>query len=740
VKAVRRLLLLLLLPLGGTLAAQDQPTPTAPPAGPSASATQEEAPPTFAAGVEQVVVDVVVTDKKGNPVPGLTRDDMSVFEDGQPQEITSFDAVALPDEPGEKPPPPPEVSSNVGEASDRGRTFLIIFDDMHLTPFRARDAKAAVASFLENGVREGDRVTLVATSGAVWWTTRMEAGREKLIDSLKRLDGRRIPDMSPERMSDWEAMRIHMYRDPQVVASVMRRFQTYGVAGVLQQQQDNSNPLYGTVDDPFVNARASEVYYSATTRNRQTLDILERLLNGLAVGRGRKSVILVSEGFIYDPNLDEYKRVNDAARRANAAIYFVNARGLEGMPTGFGAEFGPAIPSQDVGLAFTSNLEEAAGSESLADNSGGFVVRNTNDLVSGIQRIAKETRVYYLLGYNSTNTARDGRFREIDVKLKDGKGLKVRARKGYYAPSDEASSQPRAKEGVDPVIQAALDSPWPQGGIPVRMTHYVGSEGMMGKASVLLVAEVDIRGLQFAEEEGRSVGQFDFLLVVAHRESGEFFRYSQDVQMRLRPSTRERLNRLWFPIPRDFELRPGDQQAKIVVREKATGKVGSVTHEFSVPPLDVFRASTPILSDTGQPGTAGQPPRPVPLARREFPEGADMLCQFEVYGAAQGSDGMPKVANGYAITGPDGSVFTGQMESVIRPTSIGHLTRLVGFSLKGATPGDYEMVMTFRDEVSKKSFETREAFKVVPAPPPLPADAADAGTGGQASAATTTSP
>ena len=72
----------------------------------------------------------------------------------------------------------------------------------------------------------------------------------------------------------------------------------------------------GTVDDPFVTGRASEVYYQATTRLRTTLDVLERALNGLAGAKGRKSLILVSEGFIHDLNLDEFKRVHNASRRA----------------------------------------------------------------------------------------------------------------------------------------------------------------------------------------------------------------------------------------------------------------------------------------------------------------------------------------------------------------------------------------------------------------------------------------
>ncbi|NTU89163.1 MAG: hypothetical protein HGA54_04550 [Actinobacteria bacterium] len=158
---------------------------------------------------------------------------------------------------------------------------MILFDDMNITPFRANQAKAAVASFLEKGTREGDRVTLISSAGGTWWTARMEAGRQKLLDMVKRFDGRYIPDTSAERMSDWEALRIHVYRDPTVVERVLRRYETYGVGAIMNRQQD-STMRAGTVEDPYVTGRASEVYYQAVTRLRTTLDALERALNGLA--------------------------------------------------------------------------------------------------------------------------------------------------------------------------------------------------------------------------------------------------------------------------------------------------------------------------------------------------------------------------------------------------------------------------------------------------------------------------
>ena len=491
------------------------------------------------------------------------------------------------------------------------------------------------------------------------------------------------------------------------------------------------------MEDPYVTGRASEVYYQAVTRLRTTLDALERALNGLASAKGRKSVILVSEGFIHDINVDEFKRVNEASRRANAAIYFLNARGLEGMPIAMTAQFGPALPDQDVGFAFAETLDAVAGAEVVSSDSGGFTVRNTNDLSGGIQKIANETQAYYLLGYIPSNTARDGKFRKIQVKLANGKGLQVRARKGYYAPSDTGKSAMAPKKGVDPVIQSALDSPWAEDAIPLRMTHFIGDEKTLGKAAVLVTTEVDIRALEFEEKDGRSLADLQFLLVVAHRESGEYFRYDQGVSMKLQPATRERFNRFWYPIVRDFELKSGDYQAKIVVRDTRSGRVGTVIHEFDVPPLGELRVSTPVLSDTraAAPAAEGVPGGILAvLARREFATGSDLLCQFEVYGAKKDEKtGMPRVTQGYVVTRPDGSVLTGAQPSVINPTSLGQVMRTFGFRLTDAPLGDYEIVMAIRDDIAGRSFEMREPFKVVE---PLPASAMPPPAAPQPSAAT----
>jgi len=689
------------------------------------AAKSQEPPATFPAQVEQVTVDVVVTDKKGEPVTGLKEEDLEVYENGVAQAIVSFDAIEVAAAPAAKATARPKVSTNTREERRRpGRTFVIFFDDIHLAPFTAQRAKAAVADFLRTAVREGDRVTLVAAGGGTWWTARMEAGRDEMIDLVKRLSGRAVPDTGRDRISDYEAMRIHVFRDEMVMNRVQRRLEAAGVMTATQQSQHVTGPR--AVEDPLVTGRAAELYYGVAARNRITLEALERSLQALVDVQGRKSLVLVSDGFIYDPQIDLFKRLVDASRRANTAIYFVNSRGLEGLPLAITAEFSAPLPPEDIGSAFAESFEATEGSESLAADSGGFTVRNTNDLGSGFKRIADETRVYYLIGYNPTNAARDGTFRKIQVKVRGGKGIQIRARKGYYAPSAEQAAL-STKPG-DPVFQHALDSPYEVDDIPLRMTHFLREEAsLLGRAHVLVAAEVDIRSLAFAEEEDRSMGALQFLMVAANRETGEFFRYDQKVDLKLPPPTRESLARTWLPIVREFELVTGRYQAKIVVRDKVTGRMGTVVHEFEVPDLGQFRVTTPVLSDVREETEDGRTgDRLAVLARRDFAQGASLFCQLEVYGATRlEASGLPRVSMGYQVRRSDGALFTQDAPSIINPTSAGSLSRMIGFSLGDATPGDYEIVMRVKDELSGKSLELHEPFSVTAPPAPAPAPSSE---------------
>ena len=222
--------------------------------------------------------------------------------------------------------------------------------------------------------------------------------------------------------------------------------------------------------EPLVQVRAAEAYTRAAAQNRATLGALTSTIDSMAPVRGRKSIILVSPGFILDQELVLFRQVEDAARRANIAMYFVDARGLEVQSVFGSAQFGSPLDSRDVGAANVDATLEAEGAVSLAESSGGFAVQNSNDLEAGLGRIGRESRVYYLLGYMPADTRPDGKFRRINVRVARA-DVQVRARKGYYAggvPSKSGDARATAD-----ALETALQSPYDLADLPVRAAAYV---------------------------------------------------------------------------------------------------------------------------------------------------------------------------------------------------------------------------------------------------------------------------
>jgi VWFA-related protein len=677
--------------------------------------------PTFQTQVELVTVDVAVVDKKGQSVRGLTRDDFVVAENGAPQTLTSFEAVVVPEAPrAAETPRRTVVSTNVVPDNRRGRTFAVVFDDIHLSPVQAQRARGAVVAFLEEGVAEGDVVTLVATGGGAWWTSRMPEGRDALIAILKRLDGRYMPDPSPDRITEYEAMRIEEFQDEQMAWYVQRRFDSYGAVG-QQKSSGGVRPADAQTSTPgmipeVVRMRAREVHLLATSRNRITLQSMKRVIESLEGIKGRKSMVLVSQGFVYDVQNEQMKEVTLASRRHNVPIYFIDTRGLQGLPDAFTAAFGRPVEAQDVVAVLADLTREAEGSEALALDTGGFVVKNSNDLTGGIRRVSNESRAYYLLGYNPTDLRRDGKFRRIEVKVRPpkAKGLSVRARRGYYAPS-EGQVAKGPERNADPAIGHALDSPFEIPDVPLRVSSFVFDEVAIDQLSVQLAVEIDVRGLAYRQDADRSTDALAFLIEAQHRESGEYYRYDQKIELSLLPETRRRLEQTGYSLAREFTLPPGGYQAKIVVRDLNSGRVGSVVHDFEVPKVDSLRVSTPVLSDTLEQDAEGNR-RPVLQVRRSFATDAVLYCQFSVYGARKEESGslMPRVRAGYEIRRADGAVFKRTDPTPINPTSVGALLRLNGIGLRGAQPGEYELVLTVKDDLAGESVEVREPFEVVP--------------------------
>lgn len=487
------LLALVIVPVLAAQEAQQGGTrPAGPPAGqeeqpPATSAqgqqpdAQVPSPPPFRTGINFVRVDALVTDRQGNAVRDLTQDDFEILEDGKPQKIESFRfiEVAGSSPEGELPRPIRTIHDEETElARDDVRLFVIFFDDYHVLRGSALGVKQHLIKFIKNQLGPMDIVGLMyplTPFDEISYTRNFDA----LIKEIERWDGRK-----------------HDYRP----RNELEERYAYYPAEVVER-----------------------------IRNQVSLSALKSLMNGLATKReGRKSVILVSEGYsnylppqMRDPiasmpgygnpnrgrgmvgertpdeqryeeraeffsNTDllaDLREVFTAANRSNTSIYALDPRGLSAFE--YGIEHGVGLQRDRAGLEQGLNTLRT-----LAEETDGRAIVNTNDLERGLKQMVRDASSYYLLGYTATSPT-DGKFKEIKVRVKRP-GVEVRARKGYWALTNEdveAATTSAARPGPDPEIGDALaEIETPLRARTVR-TWIGTARGENGKTAVTLVWE-----------------------------------------------------------------------------------------------------------------------------------------------------------------------------------------------------------------------------------------------------------
>jgi VWFA-related protein len=681
-------------------------------------------PPAFRTQAELVIVDAVVVDRTGKPLSDLTAADFELFDEGQPQTIAFFQAVsAAPAAERATRPARRRVtySTNVGVDARVTRSFVLFFDDLHLTREVGDRAKRAVARFIERELADGDLVSLVVPGRALRWHARMPHGRDELVRMVEGLQGAFLPEPSSEQMSDYEAYRIHVFQDAAVADQVDRRWKSFRVLGREPTdlsrdpgfRPENRGGNIGIIRQDIA-IRAAAVYEQASARNRTTLSAIAQTLEGLATVRGRKSLMLVSPGFIEDQERRLSRPAIDAARRANVALYFVDARGLVAGPPFSQAQFGSALDSRDIGAATANIALEAEGAANLASESGGFSIRNQNDLDAALGRIGRESQLYYLLGYQPRESGKPGTYRRIQVKVRRP-GVDVRARRGYEVGGSVVAPNANAATLSADVLARATESPYDLGDVPLRTTAFVFGEPAPGTALVVLAIEADLRAFALARKDGQLTDVLDLRMSLTHHETGRAERYERQVEMSFPADVRFNAE-WWHNLSQEFRLAPGRYQARVAVRDRNSGRLGAVTHESDVPALRGLRVTTPILTNTIEnpsllsPG----PPKPVLVVRRTFPAGSTLYYQFTVMGATHGADALPRVVASHEVRSADGTVIRRMEPRPIAPAATGGLSRFAGIALAGVPDGDYELVLRVVDQETGASKELREPFSIAP--------------------------
>jgi VWFA-related protein len=593
--------------------------------------------PIFRTGINFVRVDVIVTDRQGNPVADLTQQDFEVFEDGALQTIESFKFVKLDAIPRPEAEPARPIRSDFDEereaAREDVRLFAIFLDDYHVRRANSMSVREPLMKFIQTQLLPTDMIAVMYPLTSLS-ELRFTRNHDVIARAVSQFEGRKY-DYTPrnefeQRYAFYPATVVERLRN-EVTFSGLRALVTRlgslreGRKSVILVSEGYSNVLPPQLRDPV----AAIPGYRNPDRG-----------NPLAGERDPRGETM--NFFANTELLSDLQRVFDAANRNNTAIYSLDPRGLAA---------GEFDIDQNVGMQLDRNqLRQTTDTlRIMADETDGRAIVDRNDLDVGLRQVTRDSSAYYLIGYNSSEAPADGKFHEIKVRIKRPE-VQVRARKGYWALTGEDAARAVAPKPEPPkaVTRAfgALAEP-NQGGRSIRT--WVGmARGDQGKTRVTFVweptpavpgvrREEAVRVSLLAAGQGRPYfrGRIpDVALASADARSAMAASDTRPVTSAVSP-TRE-------PSQVTFEVDPGRLQLNISVEGGGARVIDTATSEITVPDLTApeVALSTPRVfraRNAFEYRNLVANPDSVPIASRDFRRTDRLVVQFATYGPGQTS-------------------------------------------------------------------------------------------------------
>jgi VWFA-related protein len=668
-----------------------------------------------------VQVDAVVTDKNGKVVTDLKPDEVQIFEDGHQQKITHFSYFVTESAAAERPTKPAPIDKNAPPVpptrlrpEDIRRTIAIVVDDLGLSFESTASVRHALKKFVDEQMQSGDLVAIIRTSGGMGALQQFTADKRQLYAAIDR---------------------VKWYLNGRA-----------GVSAFAPLEPPTPGRFGAEIDaaNAELNQFREDVFATGT------LGAVNYVVKGLRELPGRKSVLLISDGFRImnrdDPTRNErtrqrLQRLIDEAGRASVVIYTMNATGLQTLGLTAADNPGSGDVVQMLSDRRTAAFETQEGLDYLAQQTGGIAIRNNNDLSGGIRRVLEDQKGYYLIGYrpdNSTFDLRTGRrtFHKLSLKVTRPGKYTVRMRNGFFGVTDVERMAPKT---LAQQMVAALSSPFGSTGVHLQLTSLFANDPKAG-SYMRSILHVDAHDLTFTDApNGWHKCVFDVLAItfgdngtVVDQPTGRTYTIQLPDELYKRAVRDGLVYYVTVPIKK-----PGAYQLRLSLRDSSTERVGSASQFVEVPDLkkDRVALSGIVLRGTsagqtvkasgasavpGDPGVNSAPgqsqegveqgnPEASP-AVRHFSRGMLVDYAFIIYNArVDKTTNRPQLVTQVSLFRDGKPIFTGK-ENPHNATGQSDLKRLfAGGQIKLGTdlaPGDYVLQIVVSDMLADEKHRT----------------------------------
>jgi VWFA-related protein len=517
---------------------------------------QQQGPPVFRSSTRLIVQTITVTDANGNPIEGLSASDFVITEDKRPQETAFAEYQQIDGEPLQA--LDPAALSPLQAVARAGAATPLVQQQIAAPPGGGvvyQDKRLLVFYF--DGIRLEDQFR--AYQGAIDYIEKHMTASDMVAIMMHAQGSLRVrQDFTDNRAALHEILTEMMYTDPRDI--------------------DDLDTAFGEAAGEF-----------ALFNNDMRLAALQRAIDMLGALPEQKVLVYFTSGLPAPrgDNVAQFQATVNEARRANVMINTVDARGLEALPPlGSAAMRSPGGAAIFTGQAAINTMAAFQRRQdtiiALATETGGTALTDYNDLSAGVVNAARRLSSYYIVGYYSTNTQQDGRRRCVTIGLAGGRQATLNYRECYYAERDfgDMTSQERERH-----LSAAFNVQDPITEITIAMeVNYF----QLNSAEYFIPVAVKIPGNELAVTQRRGAARTEFTFMGEVRDQyGSIITNIRDqLPIRLDNQTAQELASRPVQYDTGFTVLPGEYAIKLLVRDQASGRVGTYIGAFSVPNLN----------------------------------------------------------------------------------------------------------------------------------------------------------